>query len=113
MVVLFLLSESPLVSWTPSFLILRQGCHHGQRRIQRRVQARRGASDHGAGLPGGGVLQRLGVSQHSLYEWCKKLSKPAAGSGEDDQAAEVRRLKRELALVTEERGSKRRVGVTS
>jgi 3-methylfumaryl-CoA hydratase len=44
--------ESPLDSWTPSFLILRQGGHDGQRQIQRRVQARRGASDDRTGLPG-------------------------------------------------------------
>ena len=55
------------------------------------------------GYPVAEVSQRLGVSQHSLYEWRKKFSKPAAGSGEDDQAAEIRRLKRELAHVTEER----------
>ena len=55
------------------------------------------------GYPVSEVSQRLGVSQHSLYEWRKKFSKPATRSGEDDQAAEVRRLKRELARVTEER----------
>ena len=55
------------------------------------------------GYPVAEVSQRLGVSQHSLYEWRKKCSKPAAGSGEDEQAAEIRRLKRELARVTEER----------
>lgn len=55
------------------------------------------------GYPVAEVSQRLGVSQHSLYEWRKKFSKPATGSDEDDQAAEVRRLKRELARVTEER----------
>ena len=55
------------------------------------------------GYPVAEVSQRLGVSQHSLYEWRKKFSKPAVGSGEHDQAAEIRRLKRELARVTEER----------
>jgi transposase len=55
------------------------------------------------GYPVAEVSQRLGVSQHSLYEWRKKFSKPAAGSVEDDQSAEIRRLKRELARVTEER----------
>ena len=55
------------------------------------------------GYPVAEVSQRLGVSPHSLYEWRKKFSKPATSSGEDDQAAEVRRLKRELARVTEER----------
>jgi transposase len=55
------------------------------------------------GYPVAEVSQRLGVSQHSLYELRKKFSKPVTGSGEDDQAAEVRRFKRELARVTEER----------
>jgi transposase len=54
------------------------------------------------GYPVAEVSQRLGVSQHSLYEWKKKFSKPSA-SGDDEQAAENRRLKRELARVTEER----------
>jgi transposase len=42
------------------------------------------------GYPVSEVSQRLGVSQHSLYAWKKKYSKPS-GSGEDDQAAEIRR----------------------
>jgi transposase len=48
------------------------------------------------------VSKRLGVSQHSLYAWKRKFVK-ASGSGDDDQAAEIRRLKRELARMTEER----------
>ena len=55
------------------------------------------------GHPVAEVSQRLGVSLHSLYAWRKKFSKTATDSGEDDQAAEVRRLKRELTRVTEER----------
>lgn len=55
------------------------------------------------GYPVAEVSQRLGVSQHSLYEWRKKFSKPVTGSAGDDQSVEVRRLKRELARVTEER----------
>ena len=47
------------------------------------------------------VSKRLGVSQHSLYAWRRKFSKPSGGDG--DQAAEIRRLKKELARVTEER----------
>jgi transposase len=47
------------------------------------------------------VSQRLGVSQHSLYEWERKFAK--APSGEADKDADVRHLKRELARVTEER----------
>jgi transposase len=54
------------------------------------------------GYPVAEVSQRLGVSQHSLYGWKKKVSK-AAVSSDDDREAEIRRLKRELARVTEER----------
>jgi len=52
------------------------------------------------GYPVAEVSQRLGVSQHSLYAWKRKFSQP---SGSDDKDAEIRRLKRELARVTEER----------
>ena len=48
------------------------------------------------------VSKRLGVSQHSLYAWKRKFSKPPV-SPNVDQAAEIRRLKAELARVTEER----------
>ena len=54
------------------------------------------------GYPVSEVSQRLGVSQHSLYEWKKKFAKSASGSG-DSRDAEIRQLKRELARVTEER----------
>jgi transposase len=53
------------------------------------------------GYPVTEVSQRLGVSQHSLYAWKKKFSKPSGSDG--DQAAEIRRLKKELTRVTEER----------
>lgn len=52
------------------------------------------------GYPVAEVSKRLGVSQHSLYEWKRKFAQP---SGSDDKDAEIRRLKRELARVTEER----------
>jgi transposase len=52
------------------------------------------------GYPVSEVSKRLGVSQHSLYEWKKKFAQSAGGDGKD---AEIRRLKRELARVTEER----------
>ncbi|MFC5386469.1 IS3 family transposase [Aquamicrobium segne] len=54
------------------------------------------------GYPVAEVSKRLGVSQHSLYAWRRKFSKPSV-STDDDQAAEIRRLKKELACVTEER----------
>ncbi len=42
-----------------------------------------------------------GVSQHSLYEWKKKFA--ASNAKGNEEAEEIRRLKRELARVTEER----------
>ena len=54
------------------------------------------------GYPVAEVSKRLGVSPHSLYAWKKKFSK-SLGSGDADQAPEIRRLKKELPRVTEER----------
>jgi len=54
------------------------------------------------GYPVAEVSKRLGVSPHSLYAWKRKFSKPPV-SPSVDQAAEIRRLKAELARVTEER----------
>jgi transposase len=48
------------------------------------------------------VSQRLGVSQHSLSEWKRKFAR-TAWSSSDERDAEIRRLKRELARVIEER----------
>ena len=53
------------------------------------------------GYPVSEVSRRLGVSQHSLYEWKRKFAKTISGEPEKD--AEIRRLKRELTRVTEER----------
>ena len=50
----------------------------------------------------GDVSQRLGVSTHSLYAWIKKYSASPDGVAKDDQSTEIRRLKQELARVTEE-----------
>ena len=41
------------------------------------------------------------MSQHSLYEWKKKFATSNAKGA--DEAEEIRRLKKELARVTEER----------
>ena len=49
------------------------------------------------------VSQRLGVSTHSLYKWMKQFAEPASKVRSVDHEAENRRLKRELARVTEER----------
>src|SRR5690554_321727 len=53
------------------------------------------------GYPVAEVSQRLGVSTHSLYAWKKKFG--SASGGDDGKDAEIRRLKRELTRVTEER----------
>jgi len=56
------------------------------------------------GLPVADVAARLGMSAHSLYAWIKRYSRPEAQrKQEDDQQAELRRLRAELKRVTEER----------
>lgn len=55
------------------------------------------------GYPVREVSRRLGVSAHSLYKWIKLFSEPAPKVSGVDHEAENRRLKRELARVTEER----------
>jgi len=47
------------------------------------------------------VSARLGVSTRSLYSWKRKFAKAVSGDTEKD--AEIRRLKRELVRVSEER----------
>lgn len=55
-------------------------------------------------LPVSELAARLGVSVHSLYAWVKRYTKPQEQRvEEDDQSAEVRRLRAELKRVTEER----------
>ena len=50
------------------------------------------------------IAERLGISTKSLYTWKAQFSKPPHVLAEVlDQAAETRRLRRELARVTEER----------
>jgi transposase len=55
------------------------------------------------GYPVREVSRRLGVSSHSLYKWLGLFAEPAPKLGSIDHDAENRRLKRELARVTEER----------
>ena len=49
------------------------------------------------------VSERLGVSTYSLYKWMKLYAKAASQTSFVDHEAENRRLKRELARMTEER----------
>ncbi len=56
------------------------------------------------GCPVREVAERLGVSTKSIYTWQKLFSRPAKVIKEvAAQADEIRRLKRDLARVTEER----------
>jgi transposase len=55
------------------------------------------------GYPVREVARRLGVSSHSLYKWLKLFAEPVSKSVGVEHEAENRRLKRELARVTEER----------
>jgi transposase len=50
------------------------------------------------------VAARLGMSVHGLYAWIKRCSKPQVQQlQDDDQQAELRRLRTELKRITEER----------
>jgi transposase len=50
------------------------------------------------------VAERLGISTKSLYTWKVQFSKPAGvRDAELDLAAELKRVKKELTRVTEER----------
>lgn len=50
------------------------------------------------------VAMRLGVTTHSMYAWMKRYGVPEPQRlANQDQAAEVRRLRSELKRVTEER----------
>ena len=50
------------------------------------------------------VSARLGVSQHSLYQWIKRYTLPVGQrQAQTSQTDELRRLKAELKRVTEER----------
>jgi transposase-like protein len=55
------------------------------------------------GYPVREVSRRLGVSSHSLYKWMKLFAGRAPKVPNVDLESENRRLKRELARVTEER----------
>ena len=50
------------------------------------------------------VSQRLGIANKSLYDWIRRLSKPAKQRQQDsDLQAENARLKRELKRLQQER----------
>ena len=83
-------------------LILRQGGHDEQRpAFSDDFKRDAVAQITERGYPVREVAELLGVSQYSLYSWKKKVAK--ASSGDAEKEAEIRRLKRELLRVTEER----------
>jgi transposase len=50
------------------------------------------------------VASRLGMTTHSLYAWIKKYGPQSAEhQAKADEAAEIKRLKKELRRVTDER----------
>lgn len=50
------------------------------------------------------VAQRLGLTESALYNWVAKYKKPAPVlAAESDSANEIRRLRKELKRVSEER----------
>lgn len=55
------------------------------------------------GYPVREVFRRLGVSTRPLYKWMKLFGDPVPKKPGVDHEAENRRLKRELAKITEER----------
>jgi transposase len=61
------------------------------------------------GYPVREVSRRLGVSSHALDKWMKLFAEPAAKASGVDHEAEKRRLKWELARVTEERDIRKKV----
>lgn len=66
-----------------------------------RIEAARQIFEYGR--PVAEVAERLGVSIHSLYGWKRQQGKGDVGKRVDqDQQAEVRRLKAEPRRVTEE-----------
>ena len=66
------------------------------------------------GYPVAEVASRIGVSQHSLYEWVKRYSVPEPERLEtQSQSAEIRKLKAELRRVTEERDILKKAAVSS
>ena len=62
------------------------------------------AQDEDRGYPLGEVAERLGLGTKSIYTWQKQFSRHAKEIQEvEAQADEIRRLKRHLLRVTEER----------
>ncbi len=55
------------------------------------------------GLPVSQVAEDLGISRNLLSTWRKKISEDITGSNELSSAKEIKRLRRENAVLREER----------
>lgn len=67
-----------------------------------KIEAVRQVVDHGHSVAS--VAERLGITTHSLYAWKKKYGPDSAEhKAKSDAEAEIRRLKKELQRVTDER----------
>ena len=67
-----------------------------------KIEAVRQVTDRGHSVAQ--VAERLGVTTHSLYAWVKKYGpEKASHQAKADELAEIKRLKKELRRVTEER----------
>lgn len=67
-----------------------------------KIEAVRQVVDHGHSVAS--VAERLGITTHSLYAWKKKYGTDSAEhKAKSDAEAEIRRLKKELQRVTDER----------
>jgi transposase len=65
------------------------------------------------GYPVREVSERLGVITYSSYKWMKQYAKAASRASDVDNEAENRRLKHELARMTEERDILKKAAVGS
>jgi transposase len=67
-----------------------------------KIEAVRQITDRGYSVAD--VAQRLGTTTHSLYAWLRKYGPDSTEyQARADEQAEIRRLKKELKRVTEER----------
>lgn len=78
-----------------------QGVHDGTGTVTDDLKREAVAQITGRGYSHSEVSERLGVSKHLLCAWERKFAKTAAGGTE--KGIEIRRRKRKLVRVSEER----------
>lgn len=77
-----------------------------------KIEAVRQITDRGHSVAD--VSKRLDVSTHSLYAWVKKFGPDAeANKSRNEEQAELKRLRKELQRVTEERDILKKAARTS